>query len=59
MANHLRTELVLEALELAIFRRKPTNRMGSMPAGRTTSGVLRCRVQGIEKCIFQVLAAAR
>jgi len=25
MANHLRTELVLEALEMAIFRRKPTN----------------------------------
>jgi putative transposase len=25
MANHLRTELVLDALNMAIFRRRPTN----------------------------------
>ena len=57
MANHLRTELVLEALEMAIFRRKPTNVIHHSDQGCQYTSIAfgkRCEKAGIRPSMGSV-----
>ena len=50
MANHLRTELVLDALDMAIFRRRPANVVHHSDQGCQYTSIafgLRCREAGV------------
>ena len=51
MANHLRTELVLDALNMAIFRRKPQNVIHHSDQGTQYTSIAfgsRCREAGVQ-----------
>ena len=57
MANHLRAELVLEALEMAIFRRKPTNVIHHSDQGCQYTSIAfgkRCEKAGIRPSMGSV-----
>ncbi len=57
MANHLRTELVLDALNMAIFRRRPTNVVHHSDQGCQYTSIafgLRCRQAGIQPSMGSV-----
>src|SRR6202011_3252948 len=57
MANHLRTELVLDALDMAIFRRLPTNVVHHSDQGTQYTSIAfsqRCREAGIQPSMGSV-----
>ncbi len=57
MANHLRTELVLDALEMAIFRRKPTDVIHHSDQGCQYTSIAfgkRCEKAGIRPSMGSV-----
>jgi putative transposase len=57
MANHLRTELVLDALDMAIFRRRPTNVVHHSDQGTQYTSIAfsqRCREAGIQTSMGSV-----
>ena len=57
MANHLRTELVLDALDMAIFRRRPVNVVHHSDQGTRYTSVAfsqRCREAGIQPSMGSV-----
>ena len=57
MANHLRTELVLDALDMAIFRRRPTNVVHHSDQGTQYTSIAfsqRCREAGIQPSMGSV-----
>ena len=57
MANHLRTELVLDALDMAIFRRRPTKVVHHSDQGCQYTSIafgLRCREAGVRPSMGSV-----
>lgn len=57
MANHLRTELVLEAFDMAIFRRKPNDVIHHSDQGTQYTSIafgLRCREAGVRPSMGSV-----
>ena len=57
MATHLRTELVLDALNMAIYRRKPTNVIHHSDQGTQYTSIafsLRCKEAGIRPSMGSV-----
>ena len=57
MANHLRTELVLDALNMAIFRRKPTNVIHHSDQGCQYTSIAfgkRCQQAGVRPSMGSV-----
>ncbi len=57
MANHLRTELVLNALNMAIFRRRPENVVHHSDQGTQYTSIAfsqRCREAGIQPSMGSV-----
>jgi putative transposase len=57
MATHLRTELVLDALNMAIYRRKPTNVIHHSDQGTQYTSIafsLRCKEAGIRASMGSV-----
>jgi len=57
MANHLRTELILEALDMAVFRRRPTDVIHHSDQGCQYTSLafgLRCREAGVRPSMGSV-----
>jgi putative transposase len=57
MANHLRTELVLDALNMALYRRQPTNVIHHSDQGTQYTSIafgLRCREAGVRPSMGSV-----